>query len=75
MPDKASAPLLQQLAATLEKDEAQRAELIGKIKVGWWRGPGMFSDGLLVTLVYRLAGSHPELPLLARPAGPGGVCD
>lgn len=33
MPDKASAPLLQQLAATLEKDEAQRAELVGKIKV------------------------------------------
>lgn len=32
MPDKASAPLLAQLAATLEKDAEQRQELIGKIK-------------------------------------------
>lgn len=36
MPEKAkaSAPLLAQLASTLEKDEAQKAELIGRIKVG-----------------------------------------
>lgn len=34
MPDlKASGPLLQQLASTLEKDAEQRAELIGSIKV------------------------------------------
>lgn len=34
MPDlKASGPLLQQLASTLEKDAEQRAELIGSVKV------------------------------------------
>lgn len=33
MPD-ASAPLLEHLASTLEKDESQRKELIAKIKVG-----------------------------------------
>lgn len=33
MPDKASGPLLAQLSATLEKDEAQRRALVQKIKV------------------------------------------
>lgn len=36
MPD-ASTPLLEHLAATLEKDESQRKELIAKIKVGLQR--------------------------------------
>lgn len=32
MPDKASGPLLAQLSATLEKDEAQRQALVKKIR-------------------------------------------
>jgi hypothetical protein len=35
MPDKASDPLLAQLAQTLEKDSEQREDLIKRIKVCW----------------------------------------
>lgn len=54
MPD-ASGPLLAQLATTLEKDEGQRKELIGKIKVGRQKSRALVKLGFLDTKHARLS--------------------